>query len=599
MSGGALTRRAFVGRCGVAGVGLLTGASISVHRTTAIASREVGTTVGMSGVDAANTGWIPGPLPDGMPEPGERLFPGVTFSRGLTEEAGLLYQGGVLYAKGRTDDGGSILFAIDGVTGEERWRSVGVDALVALTSDAAICSRLGRDGAADVVVAIALADPHEELWSVEARPQGRTVVSNGNVLISASDGLLQLDAGSGLVVWDHRGEDLPRHFEVAVAGDVIVGTIPTESERVHAWRLDTGEPLWEVAFDRPIQTAPVFDGETVLVCDPLELIELDSGTGVEINRVEHGWAMPYMGTIMLAEGLAIVWDTGGARAIERATSELIWEYTPFYGMASGNRLCAGDTLFVLTEGGAELDDGKVIEAIDISTGEPRYELPSRQDDAPGEGVRQFLVADGRVYLAVTDGLHLCEGVGAPYSGVTTPVQGNSMVGVESGFSYSWSDEWEPGQTSWFLGEDGLQLHSRDERALVTQYVQQMDEPMSPEAVAWSIAGVPAAGASSTLDPAPIVVAFPRTFGTDTSRLVSLEGFAPPDLSGAVPHDAGVAQVIAHTVLAPPFDRMVCLIVTVPLSDPSSMLVFEFATAELEFDARLSTFLSFFGELKVE
>lgn len=73
----------------------------------------------------------------------------------------------------------------------------------------------------------------------------------------------------------------------------------------------------------------------------------------------------------------------------------------------------------------------------------------------------------------------------------------------------------------------------------------------------------------------------------------------PALAGSVPDGAGVALVLARTVLDPPFDRMLVLIVAVPLREPETFLVFEFATSETSFDAWLPSFLAFFDELTVE
>jgi len=65
-----------------------------------------------------------------------------------------------------------------------------------------------------------------------------------------------------------------------------------------------------------------------------------------------------------------------------------------------------------------------------------------------------------------------------------------------------------------------------------------------------------------------------------------------------PAESGVAEVLARTTLNPPFDRMLVLIVAIPLRVPGTLLVFEFAAAADAFDARLPAFLAFFEHLEV-
>jgi outer membrane protein assembly factor BamB len=598
MVGKRFTRRTLVSGAGLAGFALATRSpAIMARQTPAPAVSGTSFDIVMAGADPANTKRVPGPSPDGVPELGGRIHPGVSFSLGLREEAGMLVQDGVIYARGYPGAGERVLFALDAVTGAERWRVPGVDALLALTPGAAIVERLGRDDAPDTILAMALDGSGTALWQVEARGQGRTLVAADIVIVSTSDGPIAIDAEAGAVAWNRTELELTTALEIAAGDRILVGTEPTEANQVSAWQLDSGEFLWSVTLDRPVQTAPVVAGDAAWVCDPLDLIELDLRTGGERRRIELGRVMPYRGRLALAETTMVVSDISGLSAIDLATGEPRWEYAPRFGTAF-ELLLAGTTAYLMVKDGASFDASQVVQAIDLDTGEPRWELPAPGSDAPADDIRHMLVTGDRLWLASMNGLRACAFTDEPDPGVSGPVRGNTFASESAGFSYSWTDVWEPGDTDWLLGEDGMRFESADGNALVTQYVEDIDGPASPDEIAWAIAGVQP-GHEVSLDPAPIVAAFPRSFGPDTSRLRGLAAADPPDLTGTIPPGAGVALVLAHTVLQPPFDRMLVLIVAVPLRDPATILVFELGTAESLFTERLPSFLAYFEDLTID
>lgn len=560
--------------------------------------RSASGNVAMTGAVPANTNWVPEPSLNGIPVVGDRLLEGVSFTRGLVEEAGLLARQGVIYARGYFGDSNErVVFALDAVTGEERWRAVGADALLAIAPSTAIVQRLGRDDAPDTVSAMALDGSGANVWQVEARAQGRTVVVDDFVIVSTSDGPLAIDATTGLMAWDRRDLELAERSDIAVGDDILVGSDPTETNQVRAFSLGSGDALWEIELDRPVQTAPLIADDGVWVCDPLDLIELDLHSGAERRRIELRQAMPFRGRLALAGSTMVVSDSSGLSAFDLTTGEIRWSYAPRFGTAF-ELMLAGRSAYLLVNDGASFETHQVVQAIDLETGEPRWEVPEPGSNAAADDIWGFLVVDDTLWLASANGLRACAFSDTPDPGIASPIQGNAFTSESAGFSYTWTDEWEPGDTDWFLGEDGLRFQSTDGQALATQYVDHVDEPASPEEVAWSIAGVPPGGELS-LDPSPLFLSFPRTFGTDTSRLRGLEAAMAPALAGSVPDGAGVALVLAHTVLDPPFDRMLVLIVAVPLRESETFLVFEFATSETSFDAWLPSFLAFFDELTVE
>lgn len=589
-----VTRRAFAGGMAVAGASLMFGypAGVAGQRPSPV-PRSASGDVSMIGVDPAYTNWVPGPAIDGVPDLGERLLAGASFPGG-TWSARLLAQGGVVYATGRPEASDWALFALDAVTGDERWRAPEVGALLAIASDAVIIQRLGREDAPDTVAAIALDGSGAELWQVDARAQGRTVVVGNLALVSTSGGPLAIDLATGAVAWDRQDLALGETFDIAVGDGILVGSEPTETNVVRSFSLDSGDALWQVELDRPVHTAPLVAGDSVLVCDPLNLVELDLRTGQERRRIELRQAMPFRGRLALAGSTLIVSDISGLSAIDFMSGETRWTYAPRFGTAF-ELLLAGATAYLLVYDGASSEAKRAVQAIDLETGTPRWEVPEPGSDAAADYVVQCLIAGDRLWLASMNGLRMCTFSDLPDPGVASPVQGNTFTSEAAGFSYTWTAEWEPGDTDWFLGEDGLRLQSTDGQALVTQYVEEGVGQASAEEVAWTIAGVPPGGEVS-LDPSPLIVAFPRTFGPDTSRLRALEAVEPPVLPAPVPADAGVALVLAHTALNPPFDRMLVLVVTVPLPERDSMLVFELATADGALDVWTGSFMSFFEHL---
>lgn len=545
-----------------------------VHARRLQASPDANDSMIVAGLDAANTGVLPGPVPDGMPELVETFFPDLSFRRPRGTHAGLQAVGPAIYAYALGP--GTPVIEANIRTGASRIMFEDKASVLGATGDHLFAYTGPTETSPGIIEAEELQGAGR--WAVDGEPRTRAAIVDDLMVTAEETRLVARSVTNGEEAWSTDTDPGSVRF-LASDADVVIGLDELPGGLLQAWNLAEGSLLWEISvdvdgFDR-FSSEPVVHDSRVLISTPSDLLIIDPLSGAVHHRIEYGEVLPRQVEVRSKDGIVLVRDNTQLRAFDLVSGEKRWSYRPLEGLYAGLRT-AGSLVFVLVSNIDIEGTSFILEAIDLESGEPRFELPSR-DEGHAFSVADYIVTDGAIVLAGDAGLRVYRGSGEPYAGITSPVSGNSFTSETYGFRYEWDEGWEVTGTS-FMTNEGISLFHPDSGAVAAQYVTDRDLAMDEE-----LGG--------------LVVRYPVLFGPDTRYLRGMEQLDAPDLSAHVPlpHETMLGRF--ETTFNPPFHVTLCLTVSIPL-DGGKNLVFEFMTAESQFDDDLALFWTFFENLEI-
>ena len=346
-------------------------AAVSVTATTRpdwTATSVPGAEVTMFRGNAAHTGELPGPGITGRPYRAWRF-----------ESTGELYSSpavanGLVYVGTKS----GFIYALDAVTGEERWK-------------------------------VALGD-----YIVRSSP----AIVDGSVYIGSGYSIYSLDAMTGRQTWEAKTP-----FSGSSSPSVWNGSIyiASQSSSVYSFDATSGEQRWTFQTDGPIFSSPAISNEIVYVgTDSGKLLAMSAETGQVAWRFEAESAI--YSSPAISDGLAFVTSRGGkVYAVELAGGRLRWSYD---AGGDASPVVAGGVLYV-----ASADGG--LYALDAETGgDPKWLFPTGSPITTSP-----VIADGVIYLASGSTLYAVDAVtgfevwrySAGYTIETSPVVVNGFV----------------------------------------------------------------------------------------------------------------------------------------------------------------------------
>ncbi|WP_312813651.1 PQQ-binding-like beta-propeller repeat protein [Brevundimonas sp.] len=248
----------------------------------------------------------------------------------------------------------------------------------------------------------ASSDRMKQVMAPPVAADGRVFVMDGEATVSA------VDAASGAVVWKKtvgigERDSGRRRFGISLGGGSSGGGfgggmavadnkvfVSSGYRSVSALNAATGEVVWTHETDLPIHNAPTVSGGRVYVIDvDNQLIALDMATGNQ-SWTYRGITEP--ARIMRATSVAVSGDTviapfssGQVVALRSTNGQPVWEEvlsrTSRTNALSELRDIAGRP--VISRGFVyAVSQSGVMQALDIRTGAPRWELPIGGVNAP-------------------------------------------------------------------------------------------------------------------------------------------------------------------------------------------------------------------------
>jgi eukaryotic-like serine/threonine-protein kinase len=229
----------------------------------------------------------------------------------------------------------------------------------------------------------------EKIWAVGGFGQMEsTGAIAGDVIVAGGYSKLvqALDRRTGEVLWKFDSSHVVQASPLIVEDRVFVAT----DHIVYALDLRSGELIWEAATgdEDGFMGAPAFENNVVYTTGGKLLLALDSETGNELWRVEHGSTFT---ALAVANGFVYVGNFDHfLRAYDQKTGEERWKFESG-GLFWSAPAIAGDTIY------AGNDDQ--FYALDAKTGEMLWSYKT-----DGSSVSEPVVVDGVVY--VSDSSHL-------------------------------------------------------------------------------------------------------------------------------------------------------------------------------------------------
>lgn len=248
----------------------------------------------------------------------------------------------------------------------------------------------------------ASSDRMKQVMAPPVAADGRVFVMDGEATVSA------VDAASGAVVWKKtvgigERDSGRRRFGISLGGGSSGGGfgggmavadnkvfVSSGYRSISALNAATGEVVWTHETDLPIHNAPTVSGGRVYVIDvDNQLIALDMATGNQ-SWTYRGITEP--ARIMRATSVAVSGDTviapfssGQVVALRSTNGQPVWEEvlsrTSRTNALSELRDIAGRP--VISRGFVyAVSQSGVMQALDIRTGAPRWELPIGGVNAP-------------------------------------------------------------------------------------------------------------------------------------------------------------------------------------------------------------------------
>jgi hypothetical protein len=322
----------------------------------------------------------------------QELLPGENVPSGLVAANGMLF---VTAQEG-------MLYALDAVTGAERWRydtgSTGSKRRV--TSAPVVASGLVLFGADDNIVRALSAPDGALLWRYETGGQvfGAPFVDGDTVYVASADGVLYaLSLADGKLRWQHELGEAFHTSPFVRDGVVYVGA---QDMQLHAIAAADGKELWTFLTAGKVESPAIVSGPMVYVgSGDSRLYALDRLTGSLAWYYSTGDAV--YAPPVVSNGFVYVASMGQIMAALAAdTGQVAWEYyadTPlrFAPVPLGGRLYLSPAA------------DPVLYALDAVTGQ----VVAQQDTGEWPACQPIL-AEGVLYVAQRDSTVLAYQVGS-------------------------------------------------------------------------------------------------------------------------------------------------------------------------------------------
>lgn len=344
--------------------------------------------------DAAHTGAMPGPGPQGIPSVAWKA------PTGGPVDASPVIADGTVFVTSR--DG--FLHAVDPMTGATTWRLA-----------------LGGEGT--------ISTP---------------AVVDGVVYVGSEGGVFAVDAASGVPLWSVATSDAVGSSPVVVEGVVFVGD---RMGVLLALDAETGQERWRIETDLSIASSPLVVDGVVYAAAVISFVEyiggvfaVDAETGAELWSA---W-VPILSSPTYSDGVLYFGDLFGTfYALDAASGQELWQTTIAEDISASPAVVDGVVYVGTWEGIVfALDAGTGGELWRFDTGEPELMASAGVADGtvyvaggagtlfalaaksgtevwrvpiPGDGISSPLVAGGYVFVGGGDGLYAIgdETVGAP------------------------------------------------------------------------------------------------------------------------------------------------------------------------------------------
>ena len=118
----------------------------------------------VAGLDPGNTGMLPGPVPDGMPELVETFFPDLSFRRPFKSHAGLFAVGPAVYAQALGE--GTPVVEAQIRSGETRIMIEGKESVPGITANHLVTYKAGTDTSLGIIEGRELAGAGLWFWRI-------------------------------------------------------------------------------------------------------------------------------------------------------------------------------------------------------------------------------------------------------------------------------------------------------------------------------------------------------------------------------------------------------------------------------------------------
>jgi outer membrane protein assembly factor BamB len=245
---------------------------------------------------------------------------------------------------GTNDDvietGGQTLYALDRVSGDERWRvEIGDSYRSAFTDDTIATTSYGRLYAID-------RNDGTERWSVDIEDVGALRATDGTVFVQTGHG-----SDGAVRAYDIRtGEERWQFGEWSVGSLTLADGLYAGGGQLGRLALDTGEPRWRVEGPSFVPQSPVVEERIVADGDAVAAYATDDGTEAWTARPErttpsrtHGPGDEPVPEILVPETVA-----GGAGFVRGAGNAASQHRAYAYALDSGEERWQFDTGGALT-----------------------------------------------------------------------------------------------------------------------------------------------------------------------------------------------------------------------------------------------------------
>ncbi len=255
--------------------------------------------------------------------------------------SGLAFADGVLYVTSQE----GMLYALDGRTGNERWRydTGGAGSKRRVTSAPVTAGRAVLFGADDNLLRALDTADGKLLWKFETQAQifGAPAVDEETVYVASSDGnLYALSLSNGALKWQYViGE--PSHTSPAVAGQAVY--VGAQDSRLHAVDAVSGKGLWTFLTSGKVESVPVTSaGKVYFGAGDSRLYALDRQSGGLAWYYSTGDAI-YTQPLLAGDVVYVASMGQVISALAADNGRLLWEYytdTPlrYSPILSGKRL---------------------------------------------------------------------------------------------------------------------------------------------------------------------------------------------------------------------------------------------------------------------
>lgn len=342
---------------------------------------ELGSVPTMLG-EPGHSGVQPGPPPSNNPALAWR------FDTGSEILSSPVVADGTVFITNR----GGFLYAVDAITGEQRWR-VNVGPYVLRTTPTYADGSLFLVAGFDAIALDAATGAEQWRTTIRYAGTGSPTVSNETMYIVSQEGwLFALSTEDGSERWKTTTDGISLGSP-SVSGDRLV--VGTDRGTVIGANAETGQFAWRRDLESAVYTTPVISGETVWVVTTNGLIR-----GLDLTTGDETFVLDTTSDLTVAvknETVLSPSDDGGLYALDTETGEVKWF------ASTGGQLHSGP---VISGNQVVVPGGNRIAGYDLESGEQLwYFLAGDSIEAPPAVVSGYVffgARDGQLYAVIDD-----------------------------------------------------------------------------------------------------------------------------------------------------------------------------------------------------